>query len=79
MPDKNNQRNVNSITMREIKIDYKKCIVCGKCVESCSMGAIEFFEETIVIADQRRCSSCFKCEQVCPTGAITVEGKTCGL
>jgi ferredoxin len=50
MPGKNSQRNANSIM--EIKIDYKKCISCGKCVESCSMGAIEFFEETVVVASK---------------------------
>ncbi len=63
----------------EIRIDYKKCSSCRKCVDVCNMGAIEFFENTVVIAHPVKCSSCFKCEKVCPTGAISVEGRTCSM
>jgi len=65
--------------MMEIRIDYEKCISCGKCVEVCTVGAIELFEDTVVVADSDRCLSCMKCEMVCPVGAIHVEGKVCRM
>ncbi|MEA3254378.1 MAG: 4Fe-4S binding protein [Candidatus Altiarchaeota archaeon] len=63
----------------KIKIDYDKCTSCGKCVEVCVMGALEFFEDTVVVANPEKCSCCRECEENCPTGAIHIEGKACRM
>jgi len=63
----------------QIRIDYEKCTPCGKCVDVCRMGAIEFFEDTVIVAGSDKCTSCMECESICPTGAIHIEGKVCGM
>ena len=57
------------------KIDYEKCVTCGKCVDFCHMNAFTFEEkdgkkQTKVIPN--KCVVfCRGCEDVCPAGAIT--------
>jgi NAD-dependent dihydropyrimidine dehydrogenase PreA subunit len=58
------------------KIDYEKCISCGKCVDFCHMRTFGFEEKDgkkkTVVADQNACVVlCRGCEDVCPAGAIT--------
>ncbi|HEX68739.1 MAG TPA: 4Fe-4S dicluster domain-containing protein [Candidatus Bathyarchaeota archaeon] len=33
----------------EIRIDYEKCIGCKKCVEACSYGVLEWFENQPIV------------------------------
>lgn len=56
------------------RIDYEKCIGCGKCAKACIMDAIRFDEEKKqpVIMYPKDCYCCFNCEMDCPTGAIYV-------
>ena len=62
------------------KIDYEKCINCGKCVDYCKLGVYEF-EETRekkrpVVKYPNNCVVlCTGCEEQCPAGAITHPSK----
>jgi NAD-dependent dihydropyrimidine dehydrogenase PreA subunit len=58
------------------KIDYEKCITCGKCVDFCHMGSFRFEEKEgekrTVVKNPNACVVfCRGCEDVCPVGAIT--------
>lgn len=56
------------------RIDYDKCIMCGKCFRSCNFNAIT---EDIVIKDGK-CEGCTVCEYVCPVNAITMHDYVIG-
>jgi NAD-dependent dihydropyrimidine dehydrogenase PreA subunit len=57
------------------KIDYEKCVTCGKCVDFCHVGAFKFEEKDgqkrTVVNPDRCIVFCRGCEDVCPAGAIT--------
>jgi NAD-dependent dihydropyrimidine dehydrogenase PreA subunit len=58
------------------KINYKKCISCGKCVDYCHMGAFALEEKEgkkrTVVKNPNSCVVfCRGCEDICPGGAIT--------
>jgi NAD-dependent dihydropyrimidine dehydrogenase PreA subunit len=58
------------------KIDYEKCVSCGKCVEYCHMGVFEFEEKDekkrpIVKKPAKCVMFCTGCEEQCPAKAIT--------
>jgi len=62
------------------KIDYEKCISCGKCVEYCTLGAFEFEEKDgkkrPVVKNPNNCVVlCTGCEKICPAGAIKHQSK----
>ncbi len=56
------------------KIDYKKCIACGKCVDFCHKRAFKLeekngFKRTVV--NPNSCVVfCRGCEEICPAAAI---------
>ena len=58
------------------KIDYDKCVTCGKCVDYCHNRVFETEEnngkkKTIVKHTNACVVFCRGCEDVCPVGAIT--------
>ena len=58
------------------KIDYEKCITCGKCIDYCHVGAFDFEEnegkKRTVVKNPNSCIVfCRGCEDICPAGAIT--------
>jgi NAD-dependent dihydropyrimidine dehydrogenase PreA subunit len=58
------------------KINYEKCISCGKCVEFCHMEAFGFEEKNgkkrSMVQNPTACVVfCRGCEDICPAGAIT--------
>jgi NAD-dependent dihydropyrimidine dehydrogenase PreA subunit len=57
------------------KIDYDKCIACGKCVDFCHMNAFKFEEKEgkkkTVVTPNACVVFCRGCEDICPVGAIT--------
>ena len=58
------------------KINYKKCISCGKCVDFCHTGTFGFEEKDgkkkVVVKTPTGCIVfCRGCEDICPVGAIT--------
>lgn len=52
----------------------KRCVRCGKCIASCSAGALSMHIDKVV-CDETRCLRCFKCVSVCPQGAYKLYGK----
>ena len=62
------------------KINYEKCIRCGKCVDFCHMKTFGFEvkddEKKTVVKNQNACVvMCRGCEDICPVGAITHPSK----
>lgn len=58
------------------KIDYEKCITCGKCVEFCHNSVFGFQEKngkkrTVVKNPDACVVFCRGCEDICPVGVIT--------
>ncbi|MCW4047676.1 MAG: ferredoxin family protein [Candidatus Bathyarchaeota archaeon] len=58
------------------KIDYDKCITCGKCVDYCQNSVFAFEEKegkrrTVVKNPDSCVVFCWGCEAVCPADAIT--------
>ncbi|HEX9262646.1 MAG TPA: ferredoxin family protein [Candidatus Bathyarchaeia archaeon] len=58
------------------KIDYEKCVTCGKCVDFCHNRVFEFEEKDgkkkTVVKNPKACVVfCRGCEDICPTVAIT--------
>jgi len=56
----------------KIKIDYKKCISCGRCSQICPMVNIKMIENKPM--PQNRCTCCYRCFSSCPKKAITLIG-----
>ncbi len=57
------------------KIDYKKCVGCGKCVEYCTLGTFTLEqkedEKRAVVKNPNNCVVlCTGCDDVCPAGAV---------
>lgn len=46
------------------------CDGCGKCPDSCPVGAIAGGKDMIHVIDAEACDKCGKCIEVCPRGAI---------
>ena len=62
-------------TIEYPKINYDKCIGCGRCYISCKDGghqAINFNEERKPILNGNKCVGCQLCKLVCPQKAIEV-------
>ncbi len=57
------------------KIDYEKCVACGKCVDFCHMGTFKLKEvegKKLTLVNPNRCVVfCRGCEDICPAGAIS--------
>jgi ferredoxin len=57
------------------KIDYEKCITCGKCVDYCHVTAFKFEEKEGIkktVVNPNLCIVfCRGCENICSVGAIT--------
>lgn len=51
------------------KIEQKNCRMCGACIESCPMQAIETSGNTVRI-NKAKCIFCLCCCEFCPYGAI---------
>jgi len=62
------------------KIDTKKCIGCGECVEVCPVCPVVYKMTTIrenvkkaVVQNPKACIDCGACSNVCPADAIKKE------
>ena len=51
------------------RVDEKKCVGCGACVNVCPAGAISISNDKAKI-DAANCVDCGRCTHVCPQGAI---------
>ncbi len=62
-----------------IKIDTKRCILCGACADICLGNAIQIDEKrNAVYFESRNCIICENCHdfyfnEECPTGAFSAE------
>jgi ferredoxin len=54
-----------------IKCTYG-CIGCGKCVDSCKLGAISIHEIGVAKIDEEECVACGKCVKNCPQKLIHI-------
>ena len=54
------------------KLDYDKCIGCGKCAESCPAHIIDIKNRKAKFK-KKGCISCFCCQEMCPMKAISVK------
>jgi len=60
-------------------VDIKRCIGCGKCIQTCPFGAIKEMEfRGMVKADviETICQGCGICTSTCPQGAIQLQHST---
>ncbi len=55
-----------------IKINNKKCDLCGTCVAVCPEDCIDLFE-TFLSIDNEICINCQKCVKVCAFEALWFE------
>lgn len=59
------------ITDKPFRVDEEKCIGCGKCAETCSVGNIAIGEgRTPEFKHTGECTCCLSCYHHCPTHAI---------
>lgn len=56
----------------KLKINYEKCISCGKCSNLCPMNNIKMSDNKPLA--QNQCTSCYRCISNCPKQAITLIG-----
>lgn len=56
----------NPISIFKYRVDFNKCINCGKCSKCCNMQV-----DPTKNANSLECIRCGKCKSVCPTGAIS--------
>lgn len=56
-----------------IRIDKKKCILCGNCVKVCPRRIYRKEKDFISIHNPKDCISCLACYEHCPQNAITIE------
>ena len=59
----------------EIKVDYAKCVGCKECVEACSYGVLEWFDDMPIVVNPSSCALCLECEKRCSVNAITHKEK----
>jgi len=62
------------------RIDYEKCISCGKCVDYCKLGVYEYEEKegkkkSVVKYPNNCVVLCTGCEEQCPAKAIAHPSK----
>ena len=56
----------------KLKIDYSKCISCGKCSINCPTKNLEIIDNKPI--PQGNCTACYRCINNCPKCAITLIG-----
>ncbi|MDD5338584.1 MAG: electron transfer flavoprotein subunit alpha [Dehalococcoidales bacterium] len=54
-----------------IKIDQKKCTMCGNCVAACPFGVLDVADDKIIVKDG--CVVCGACKDACAYEAIILE------
>jgi len=55
-----------------LRLDRKRCVGCGLCVEICPQGALAMDEGKAMIVDLDGCMECGACANNCPSGAVAV-------
>lgn len=58
-------------------IDVDRCTMCGDCVNTCTVRALEMDQSGRVIVEPSYCVNCGACAVKCGEGAITMRESTC--
>ena len=53
-------------------IDYKKCNVCGECVDACKVSLLIFASAPIQPSRQINCNWCGDCADACASDAFVL-------
>lgn len=74
---KNNEGKIMNVTEGDgpkfmWTIDYKKCTVCGECVDACLRGILSVKDKRIVITSQTDCNWCGDCASACASDTIVL-------
>ena len=56
-----------------VMYQQEQCISCGKCRQTCKVGAIS--SEKPGLVDRQKCVGCGECANICPTGALVLKGE----
>lgn len=60
----------------KFKVDYEKCIKCGKCIENCPTKALDYDDyKSPKMEKPKNCMLCQHCLAICPVGAISIMDK----
>ena len=54
-------------------IDQTRCVACGVCENTCSLGAVKVHRGCYAAVVAERCVGCGKCAKLCPVGCIEVK------
>jgi len=71
--------NPESISMEpQIQWLENRCIGCGTCIKTCSLGCLTKTEQGVVI-DRELCTGCGDCAEACPANAMELLGRQVSL
>ena len=63
-----NQDMIDKVKALYAKVNYDKCIGCGRCSHVCFYDAMKFVKKAVITT--KNCVGCTLCSNVCPVGAI---------
>ncbi|HOO90393.1 MAG TPA: nitroreductase family protein [Syntrophales bacterium] len=58
--------------METVRIDEKKCTLCGLCVSDCVRDVLEEGEQSVRVANPEDCIRCGHCKAICPVDALEI-------
>ena len=61
--------------MVNITFDTDRCVRCGLCVKTCSMGHLRMTDDGPAATGRGACMECMQCAAICPKQAVTDGGK----
>lgn len=53
--------------------DSTKCTLCGDCVETCSVRAIDLSKNGRIVVEEAYCTNCGACALICPEDALEMQ------
>jgi NAD-dependent dihydropyrimidine dehydrogenase PreA subunit len=65
-------RALSYLNNNTLRLDEKKCIGCGTCLEVCPHGVFSVEDQKAQILHKRYCMECGACQKNCPVEAIYV-------
>jgi len=59
--------------LRMPRVDQKRCVLCGDCVENCPHNVLALVADKLVFARPLNCTYCATCEMSCPHDAVACD------